>query len=120
VSGSDEDFSYLSTGTAKVLQKIQAIEVRYILFGVFGQHFKTLQSVEVADIEPSHSYDLSGSKWSAWQNDVSHFLSSVAFVSAVRTADGKIWRYNQKAVTDELERIQLKAADIDLNPKEVK
>ena len=96
-----------------------AVEVRYILFDVFGEHLKTLCSVEVADIEPTDAHELAD-RWSASHSDVSHFLSSVAFVAELRTSDGKIWRYNQKAINDELTRVQLKASDTDLNRKKEK
>jgi hypothetical protein len=36
----------------------------------------------------------------------------VAFVAQVRGEDGKIWRYNQKGIGDELVRIQLKATGV--------
>lgn len=117
-----DEFLYMANGTAKVTEKMQAIEIRYILFDVFGEHLDTLSWSEVEDIDVTDSYNLDqkGGKWRAPDSDVPSFLSSVAFVAQIRTSDGKIWRYNQKSVSDELLRIQLKAADIDLNPKKEK
>ena len=106
----------------KTTKNIQALEVRYVIYDVFGEHMTTLSWELVADINENDSYDFLqvAGRWAISANDASQFLSSVAFVAEARTSDGKIWRYNPKAISDELLKIQSKAADIDLIPKREK
>ena len=66
------DFVYEETGTAKVTEKVQAYEIRYVLFDVFGEHLRTLASGDVLDISATSSFSLKGS-WSI----ISTWTSSV-------------------------------------------
>jgi hypothetical protein len=107
------DYSFNPTGLAKTSKPVQAFEVRYLLYDVFGEHLRTLSSTEVTDLPGDFSFQLGKSgTWRAWENDVSQLLTVVAFVAQVRGEAGKIWRYNQKAIGDELGRIQLKVTGV--------
>jgi hypothetical protein len=117
--GGTEQYWFSLDGGANIKQKIQAVEITCMLFDIFGEHLRTLSLTAVEDVETTDSYKLGG-RWLAGENDVSHFLTSVVFVTSVRTSEGKIWRFDQKAVFDELARTQLKAADIEINPSKEK
>jgi hypothetical protein len=110
---SGRDYHFNATGSAKTSRPVQAFEIRYLLYDVFGEHLRTLSGPKVTDLPADVSFQLGKSgTWRAWENDVSQLLTVVAFVAQVRGEDGKIWRYNQKAIGDELGRIQLKVTGV--------
>jgi hypothetical protein len=109
----DNGYRFRPTGSAKTSKPVRAFEVRYLLYDVFGEHLRTLSSTEVTDLSAGDIFSLSQSgSWYAPENDVSELLTVVVFVAQVRGDDGKIWRFDQKAIVDELGRIQLKVADV--------
>jgi hypothetical protein len=108
-----DHYIFNATGSAKTSKPVQAFEIRYLLYDVFGEHLRTLSSTEVTDLPADFSFQLGKSgTWRAWETDVSQLLTVVAFVAQFRGEDGKIWRYNQKAIGDELGRIQLKVTGV--------
>jgi hypothetical protein len=113
----EREYRYSPTGRAKTSVAISALEVRYLLYDVFGRHMKTLSGTQVTDFAARSEVALSEmGTWRAWENEVSELLTIVAFVAQVRTGDGKIWRYNDKAVGAELDRIQLQVTTGVLEP----
>jgi len=107
------EYTFNAAGSAKTSKPVQAFEIRYLLYDVFGEHLRTLSSTEVTDLPADFSFQLGKTgTWRAWETDVSQLLTVAAFVAQVRGEDGKIWRYNQKAIGDELGRIQLKVTGV--------
>ena len=111
---------FRNIGTIQTTQSIQAVEIRYIMFDVFGGFMTTLTSTEVADIPKTDSHQIEVVFRRVDESEASELLSVAAFVAQVRAEDGKIWRYDHKAVTEALARIHLKVADVDLNPSKEK
>jgi hypothetical protein len=106
-------FSFKAVCSARTSKPVQASEIRYLLYDVFGEHLQTLSTTQVRDFSPDVTYQLGGAvTWRASETEVSQLLTVVAFVAQVRGEDGKIWRCNQKEIGDELTRIQLKAAGV--------
>jgi hypothetical protein len=59
--------------------------------------------------------------WAARENEVKEMLTVVAFVAQVRTVAGKIWRFDEPSVMQELVRLNLKISSGSLEPtKETK
>src|ERR1051325_5631154 len=88
-----------------------------VLYDVFGGRMKTLSATEVTDFSPHMQLALSQlGSWYAWENEVSELLTAVAFVANVRLASGKLWRFNEKAVSDELAKLNLKVTSAALEP----
>jgi hypothetical protein len=84
---------------------------------VFGRHLKTLSSVSVKDLPAAKIVELKElGRWRGWEDEVSSFHTSVAFVANARTAEGRIWGYKEKPLSDELARIELLATGGVLNP----
>ncbi len=110
-------YRFYGVGSAKPLNPMQALEIRYILYDTFGDHIKTLSQTLVVDIKATSAFNLEEeNEWYASENDVSELLTVVAFVAQVRTSDGKIWRYDEKAVNSELGKIEVKVATGVLEP----
>jgi hypothetical protein len=115
------DYAYRQVGTFTASEPVAAFEVRYVLFDVFGEHMKTLSAVSVSDAAPGTPLPLSDvGSWRALENDVSELLTSVAFVAYVRNSEGKVWRYQDKAITNELAKIRLTAGAGVLDPSKEK
>jgi hypothetical protein len=124
-TGSGYDFS--STGVVRAKPAIAAFELRFVLFDMFGNRIKTLSGTHIVDVAADAFVALATAvrgrrvfSWYASENDVSELFTVVAFVANVRTADGKIWRYNERTITDELARLNLKIAAGGLTPTETK
>jgi len=92
LSYSREDRNFLYKGTSQIesLKSVQALELRHVLFDVFGQHLKNLSNFKVQDFEAGNS-ELSG-EWRVYpEGDIGKFLSSVTFIVRVRLEDGTQW-----------------------------
>lgn len=112
-----DGFIYVQVGAIDVNQKVVAIEIRHVLFDVFGNHMITLSSVEIEDRPAANSVELPDFFWRTSEKDASQYLTDVVFIAQVRTADGKIWRPQSEALIRELDRIHLKVSDSELKPK---
>ena len=107
-SGYSGRYLFRATGSAKTSKTVQALQIRYLLYDVFGTHLRTLSNIEVTDLPAGATYILSESgDWSASETEVSQLLTVVAFVAQVRGEDGSVWRYSQKAIEEELGRVRL-------------
>lgn len=117
----DREYNYVQVGTAETSESITALEVRYLLYDVFGEHMQTLSATKITELSANGSLALEDiGAWRAWENDVSNLLTVVAFVAQVRTGDGKIWRYQDKKIGEELNKIQLKVTIGTLDPSKEK
>lgn len=115
------EYNFRQSGTFTATEPVAALEVRYVLYNVFGEHMKTLSATSVADIATETPQPLPDiGSWSAWENDVSELLTAVAFVSNVRTLEGRIWRFQEKGITDELGKIRLSVESGVLDPTKEK
>jgi len=113
----DREYNYIPTGSAKVSAAISAMEIRYILYDIFGDHLKTLSGTEVSNAAVNAEISLKEmGRWRAWENEISELLTVVVFVAQVRTVDGKIWRYQDKPISEELNKIRLKVTTGVLEP----
>jgi len=110
-------YSFAPVGDFSASEPITALEVRFVLYDVFGGRMKTLSATEVTDFSPNMQLALSQlGSWYAWENEVSELLTVVAFVANARLASGKLWRFNEKAVSEELAKLNLKVTSGALEP----
>jgi hypothetical protein len=113
----DRAYRYVGAGRLVSSEPLTAVEVRILLFDVFGNHMKTLSGTQVTDLAAGAS--LEGTElgqWRAFENEVSELLTSVAFVAHVRTSDGRVWRHDAQAIRTQLDQIQLRVSEGDLSP----
>jgi hypothetical protein len=113
----NDDYRYRAAGTITPAEPIAAVELTFILYDVFGHHIQTLGLVRVEDISANESYELRDFNWSAWEPEVSQLLTVVSYVSQVRLVNGRVWHANEKAVSDEIARMQLQTGDDIFTPK---
>jgi hypothetical protein len=96
---------YGPSGTLTAAVPVAAVEVRVLLFDVFGEHIKTVNYTEVKPMTGEVRTG-SGKYWPLTDHDKEVLLTSIAFVSRVRTDDGKIWRFDEAAIRSEIDKIE--------------
>jgi hypothetical protein len=92
ISYKDRGFRFLGKTGIQVKNPIVAVQVRTILYDVFGQHMMNLSNAEPKDFSIGAS-TLDG-EWRASDQDVSELLTTVTYVARVRLLDGTQWVFN--------------------------
>lgn len=92
-------YKYEAKYTISVAEPVVAVEVRFILFDVWGIRTKTLSVTYVEDFgEGEHNFT---ETWRVFPNrEVNEHYASIAYVSAVRTKAGAIFTADTAAVVD--------------------
>ncbi len=89
----DRGFRFSGKTKINVKKKIKAINIRTILFDIFGQHISNLSNTEAKDFSVGEA-SVNGA-WRASENDIIELLTSVTYVSRVRYEDGTQWISNK-------------------------
>lgn len=85
---------------------VRALEVRHVLFNVFGDHMHNLSNTEAVDLSPG-THTLDGA-WNMFQeNDLSEHLTTVTYVARARLEDGSVWNADLDAISTALESLDL-------------
>ncbi len=114
----ERDYSFRASGMMVPSTPIVAVEIRFLLYDMFGGHLKTLTMTDVEDLGSGERMELRGhGSWRAWESEVTEFYTAVSFVAQVRTAGGTVWRYSREGISQELKRIQISIAPEYLEPK---
>jgi hypothetical protein len=112
----DRDYQLKATFSVLPTEPISAIEVRFILFDVFGGRMKILSTTEVMDL-PAGQVKALDARWPTYENEVSEFLASLAFVAKVRTQTGQVIVADLSPVLAEANKFAKKLTIADLEPK---
>ncbi len=109
------DYKYGTKFTVEPQEPISAIQIRFLLFDIWGEHIKTLSFSEVADIKAPKEF--SGS-WRAYsENEVSEYYASIAYIARVRTQSGRVILGNTAPVLEEARKFSRKFTVEALEPK---
>ena len=107
----------LPVGTVSPKQSVSAVEVRYLLFDVWGERFRTLSVTRLTD--SSTSIDLGDNRrWPVSQSEVSQFLTVVAFVARVQTEGGRIWKFDADRILAQIRALGKNVRSSELAPDE--
>jgi hypothetical protein len=93
---------------------VRAFEVHYLVLDVFGERQRLLSGSKLVDI-PAQARHVEELKWNLWsESDAATAFYSIAWVAAVRTDNGQIYRANTVEVLGEIQKISkaITAADI--------
>lgn len=102
----DEDTEITASNHLSFVQPASAVEVRHILFDVFGRHMTNISNVEVNDF--SATPNLFSSRWEDLdEKDATRLLTTVTYVARVRLADGTQWVFDPDSLATELGKLQL-------------
>ncbi len=113
-----ENMQYLvPVATVAPKQAISAIEVRYLLFDVWGERLRTLAVTRLAD--SSTHIDVRGTDpWPALEREATNLLTVVGFVAHVRTAEGQVWTFDADRILSQIAALGMSITAADLTPDE--
>src|SRR4051812_14485648 len=94
-------YNFVPKGDMTPREPITAVEVRFVLFDMFGQLIRTVSLTKVRDLGADKK-PLTEAAWYASEANVRDLLTVASFVAYVRTASGKVWRFNEKKIGEEL------------------
>ncbi|MEY3775233.1 MAG: hypothetical protein RLZZ129_2013 [Verrucomicrobiota bacterium] len=97
-------------------EAITAIEIRFLMFDIWGQHVKSLSLTEIRDFNPDLN-KLSGAWRIFSENEASEYYASITYIARVRTRDGRIISADIAPVLAEARRLSEKFSESDLDPE---
>ena len=113
---SNGNYQYSAAYTITTKESIAAIEVRFLTFDIWGNHSRNLSAIDIVDMSSgtTRSFD---NKWSIYsENEVSEYYASIAYISQIRTMDGKVIKADTKAVLEQARKFAKKFTEGDLEP----
>ena len=103
---SDRRLTIAASTQIAIRQPVMAMEVRHILFDVFGQHMRNLSNTEARDFSVGAS--ALKATWNLYdENDASEHLTTVSYISRARLVDGTQWIVNIDNLTAALGSLHL-------------
>jgi hypothetical protein len=116
----DRGYTYRAKFAIQVREPLTAIQVRFLLFDIWGNHIGTLASTEVVDLDVGTSKAFTPS-WNLFsENEASEYYASVAYLARVRTKAGRVVQAPSGPVLDEARKFAAKFTAEDLEPKPAK
>ncbi|KPN77161.1 hypothetical protein AEA42_09695 [Shewanella sp. Sh95] len=113
----DRNYQYVAEYSIKTKEDISAIEIRFLIFDIWGNHVTNLSATDIEDTKAEVTKTTS-SKWNEYsENRVSEYYASIAYISQVRTADGRVIKANPETVLIEARKFSEKFSKSDLEPK---
>ena len=117
----DREYNFIPEGSISSNEKVAALDIRFLLYDIFGDHIKTIICTYVADIQTGVTIELKNiGGWRALENEISGLLTVVCFVAQVRTSTGIVWKFNTKLIDAELSKIKLMESNGFIEPSIVK
>jgi hypothetical protein len=113
---SSGEYQYRSSITIAPTDSLAAIEVRFILFDVWGEHTKTLSMTEIVDIPGGEEVTFTP-QWRLWsENEAEEFYASLGYIARVRLRSGKVFEADYDPIVAEARKIYSRFAPEDLDP----
>ena len=114
------DYRYDATYTvAAANQGVRAYEVRFLVLDIFGERQRLLSSSVVKDIS-AEGKSTENPQWNLFsESDASTAYYSIAYIAAVRTESGQIFRANMADVLREIQKISGQITASDIKPEKV-
>jgi hypothetical protein len=110
------EYRYRAAFTLTTREPIQAVQIVFLTFDVWGNHVRTLSFEEVADI-PAGQKEMKG-EWSLLsENDVEKHYASIGYVARVRLGDGRVVEAPTDTVVAEARKFSAKFSPSDLETK---
>jgi hypothetical protein len=109
---------FVPLGTLAPKQAISAVEVRYLLFNIWGERLRTLSLTRLADSSTHVDLRFSSNNWPALELEASQLVTVVAFVARVRMADGQQWTYDPRDMTARIQSLGVSVGASDLSDDE--
>jgi len=111
------EYRYRAKFRLTTRKALRAVEVRFLIFDVWGQHVRTLSFEEVSDIPSGVTKDLTA-EWQLYsENEVEKHYASIGYVARVRLADGRVVEAPTNTVVEEARKFSAKFSAEQLEPK---
>lgn len=113
----DRNWQYQIGYEIDVKSNIQAVEVRFIPFNIWGDEDRALTTTEISDIDSGkHRFD------AVWrilsETDAIEHYAMLAYVAQVKLSSGEIIQFNPNAVVEEAQRFSANFSSGDLSTED--
>ena len=113
----DRTYKYAAIVGVTAVESLTAVEVRFLVFDVFGDRVRVLSMTEVVDI-PAGVAKKFVPEWNVYsENEAQDHYASIGYVARVRTQAGKVVDADLTPVLAEARRFSRKLTEADLAPK---
>lgn len=113
----DRSYKYAARVGITAVESLTAVEVRFIVFDVFGDRVRVLSMSEVTDIAAGTTKNFVP-QWSIYsENEAQDHYASIGYVARVRTQAGRVIEADLTPVLAEARRFSRKLTEADLAPK---
>jgi hypothetical protein len=110
-------YNYKAKYEITPLEDLTAIEVRFIIFNIWGERESNLSATEVMDLKAGETYPFAPIWRESSESDASEYYASIMYIARTRTKDGKILQANLGAVVEEARKFSSKFNESDLEEK---
>lgn len=110
-------FNYGASYSITPTEPLSAIEVRFIIFDVFGDRLRVLSGTDVVDMPAGVAKPFNNSWNVLSENEASEFYASIAFIARVRTQSGRVVNADIAPVLAEASKFSKKFTAADVEPK---
>lgn len=107
---------YRAVYNIEATQDLSAIEIRFLLFDIWGKPTGNLSATYVEDFPSQHTKILKGN-WYASGHAAKEHYASIAYIARVRTKNGRVIEANTKTVLAEARKFSKKFSESDLEPQ---
>ena len=106
-------FQYRTEYFIKFKEELSAINVKFLLFDIWGEPTESLSTTNVRDM-PAGITRVFSARWHASEHDVEVHYASIAYIARVRTKSGRVIEANTKTVLEEARKFSKKFSESDL------
>lgn len=110
-------YRYEAEYTLDIREPVSAVEVRFLVFDVWGDFMKILIANEITDFPPGATRLLKGIWALPSEADAARVNTSIGYVARVRTKAGRIIEADRAAVLAEARKISRRLSESDIEPK---
>lgn len=113
-------YEYQAVVPVTFKEDVTALEVRFVLFDVWGQFTKTLSETEVEDASAGTTKTFRP-RWRILdENEVSEHYASLGYIARMRTKAGRVFEANYRPILEEARTISAKFQPEWLEPNAVR
>ena len=113
-------YEYSSVVHLTAREPISAVEIRFLLFDIWGQKTKSLIITEIAELTPGTTKELNP-KWGLpSETEAAQYYASIAYISRVRTKDGRVLAANSEFVVEQARKFSEQFKEVDIESGKAK
>ena len=102
---------FLPEGVLAAKKQVIAIDIRFAIFNIWGEHVLNLRHVLIKDMAFGAIEAILGGGWTATSAEAQEYYSSAAYVERVALADGTFWSADRTAISSKLATLKMKSLD---------